>query len=299
MIWILERLLEAGHKPAVLMRGYKSSTKGGTCCCANDALQDAIHGCGSDEAVEIQRRCPRARLVVEPDRIAGAREAVERGCDVAVMDDGFQHRRLARDLDIVLIDATNPFGGGMLPRGLGREPAGSLRRAGLAIITRADRVGSAELDRLRPRVSEVVTTANVLAARHAPVAVCDLFGRGEAGCDLQDLRGRRAWLFAAVGNPRSFLATAEELGLQVVDYRFWPDHHRWSDEELEAMAREARLTKPDMILTTEKDAVKLPPDYPNWPAPLRVVRVGIEFLGDDGDALRRRLMETAKHPPKA
>ncbi|MBN1345748.1 MAG: tetraacyldisaccharide 4'-kinase [Phycisphaerae bacterium] len=289
VIWILQRLVETRRRPGVLMRGYKASQI--ACCQANQALQDAIHGCENDEAREIRRRCPRADLVIDPDRVAGAAKAAGIGCDVLVMDDGFQHRRLARDLDVVLVDATFPFGGGLLPRGMRREPIDSLKRADVVVITRADQVHESERDGLRRRLGELTEGAPVLCACHRPVELCDQTGRCDAGTGVDSMRGRRAWIFAALGNPAAFSATVERMGCAVVGSRFWPDHHAWSDAELDDMARAAGSAAADVILTTEKDAVKLPPDRPKWPAPLRVVRIGMDFLGGDADVMCAKLSE--------
>jgi len=284
VIWILQRLAELGRRPAVLMRGYGAGAGRG-CCRANQALQDAIHGCQNDEAREIRRRCPRADLVIDPDRVAGADKAAAMGCDVLVMDDGFQHRRLARDLDIVLIDATDPFSAGLLPRGMRREPVGSLARANVVVVTRADQVTAEVLQTLRQRLIGLAPDAPVLAARHRPIELCDQAGRCDPDMPVDAMAGRRAWVFAGLGNPSAFIATVEGMGYEVTGRRFYPDHHTCSDAELDGMAIQAGQAGAEVVLTTEKDAVKLPPDRPDWPAPLRVVRVGIEFLDDDAEMM--------------
>ncbi len=293
VIWIVERLLEAGRRPAVLMRGYKAAPSG--CCRANQALQDAIHGCENDEAREIRRRCPRADLVIDPDRATGATRATDAGADMLVMDDGFQHRRLARDLDVVLVDAAMPFGGGLLPRGMRREPVRSLARADLVVVTRADRIPCESLASLRHTLGERVPGAPVLAARHRPIGLCDPSGKVDTEMPVDEAKARRAWIFAAVANPTGFAATVEAMGFAIVGRRFWPDHHTWNDAELDDMAQQARQNEPDVILATEKDAVKLPPDWPDWPAPLRVVRVGIEFLDDDAATMRECIHRIVTH----
>jgi tetraacyldisaccharide 4'-kinase len=293
VIWILQRLIEMHRRPAVLMRGYKAQPAG--CCQAGRIVQDRPDDCDNDEAREIRRRCPQAKIVVNPDRVAGAHKAIALGCDVLVMDDGFQHRRLGRDLDIVLIDATRPFGGGhMLPHGMLREPVGSLRRADLVVITRSDQVSTDQLNKLRRRLEGIALPSAeqagagglpILAASHQPVELCDQQGAADLQMTVQAAAGRRAWLFAALGNPSGFSATVERMGFEIVGRRFWPDHYAWTDADLDRMAADACAAAPDVVLTTEKDAVKLPPDRPNWPAALRVVRVTIAFHGDGAGTL--------------
>ena len=290
VIWILQRLAELRRRPAVLMRGYGAGAGG--CCRANQALQDAIHGCENDEAREIRRRCPRADLVIDPDRVAGADKAAAMGCDVLVMDDGFQHRRLARDLNIVLIDATDPFSAGLLPRGMRREPVQSLGRADVVVVTRADQVTGEVLQTLRRQLVELAPDAPLLAARHHPIELCDQAGRCDPDMPVDAMADRRAWVFASLGNPTAFIATVEGMGFEVTGRRFHPDHHTCSDAELDGMAIQAGQAGAEVVLTTEKDAVKLPPDRPDWPAPLRVVRVGIEFLDDDAETMNRLIGRT-------
>jgi len=292
VVWVLRQLIGAGFRPGVLMRGYRARST--ACCSANEAFQKAVKGCDNDEARELSRRCPEAALIIDPDRVAGARRAAAMGCDVLVMDDGFQHRRLARDLDVVLLDATCPFGGGaVLPRGMLREPADSLRRAHLVILTRCDQVLPEALRALRQEVGGLAPGVPIAQAVHRPVELCDQGGRLDTLTPLSSLAGRRVWLFAGLGNPSSFVRTVEQLGAAVVGTSFWPDHYTWTDAELTDMAGQAKAASPDWVLTSEKDAVRLPPDHPRWPVPLRVVRIGIQFDDADADAVRRMILAVA------
>lgn len=290
VIWVLQELIGLGRRPGVLMRGYKARVN--ACCRATEAFRQAVEGCENDEAREIRRRCPQAKLIVNPDRLAGAHAAIDQGCDVLVMDDGFQHRRLGRDLDVVLIDATVPFGHeAMLPRGMLREPATSLRRAHLLVITRSDQISPESLANLRRRIATLAPDVPVLSAAHRPVELCDPAGRPDAQMPVSSVAGRHAWVFAGLGNPAAFIATVERMGFVVVGRQFWPDHHTWTDDELDTMARQAAAAKADMVLTTEKDAVRLPPDRPAWPAPLRVVRVAMTFADHEGATARELLIQ--------
>lgn len=174
----------------------------------------------------------------------------------------------------------------MLPRGMRRESVASLGRADLIVMTRTDQVSDEQLDALRRRLAGLARGAPILAARHQPVEVCDQRGDADPEMPIESARGRRAWVFAGLGNPEGFAATVERMGFQIVGRRYWPDHHAWSDDELDDMARQACQASPDIVLTTEKDAVRLPPDRPHWPVPLRVVRIGIEFLGNDAETIQ-------------
>ncbi len=150
--YLCRRLCTAGWRPAIVSRGY--GARAGP----------------NDEALLLAANLPAVPHVQEPDRVAGAREAIERhGCDIIVLDDGFQHRRLRRDLDLVLIDCTNPFGYGyLLPRGLLREPLAGLRRADAIVLTRAECLPPADLDQLRRQLERLAGNKPLLTASHRP-----------------------------------------------------------------------------------------------------------------------------------
>ena len=194
--WVAGRLLRAGHSPAIVSRGY-----------------GAARGTVSDEAAELALLLPGVPHVADADRVAGARTAARAGAGVVVLDDGFQHRRLHRDLDLVAIDATDPFGcGHVFPRGLLRERLAGLSRAHAAILTRATAVPPERRDAIRARLAEACAgrVPGVWAeASHAPVALRDGEGNRE---DLGWLAGRDVVGFAGIGNPAAFRDTLHALG---------------------------------------------------------------------------------------
>ncbi len=234
--WVTAVLAAAGRSPAILTRGYKSA------------------GGRSDEA-ELLTTLTGAAVVVNPDRVAGAREAASRGADVVVMDDGFQHLRLERDLDIVLVDATNPFGGGAcLPLGRLREPLSGLARAGAVVITRTDQADPSSLDRIRQVLATRAPAAITATAVHRPAGVVDPDGNE---CPPVSLRGRSAFLFCGLGNPGAFFKTAEAAGVAIAGTRALPDHARYDPARIGRLNDEARAAGAAIALTTRKDAVKL------------------------------------------
>ncbi len=262
-LWLCRHLLGRGLRPAVVSRGYK-----------------ATRGALPDEAAMLTRGCPEAVTVADPDRRRGAARAVDEcGADVVVLDDGFQHRRLGRDLDIVLIDATCPFGyGRLLPRGLLREPLSSLRRAALAVITRADQIPAGELAALVRRVGELSAGRPVVRSVHRPAGFADLSGTPaeapNASC--------RAVLFAGIARPAAFARPVRGMGLPPVGARWYPDHHAYGVCDIAELGALARSSRADVLLTTEKDAVKLPKLEGLWPCPVRALRIDIDFLEEDG-----------------
>ncbi|MGD8396476.1 MAG: tetraacyldisaccharide 4'-kinase, partial [Candidatus Eiseniibacteriota bacterium] len=182
------------------------------------------------------------------DRVAGARLALEHGADVAVLDDGFQHRRLARRLDLVLLDASDPFGGGrLLPAGRLREPLGGLRRADLILVTRDP--DAATLAAVERRVRAAGAGAPLLAAGHRRAGFVDPRGAAAAA-------PAQALAFCGIGNPARFRADLEEAGIRLLDFVAFADHHRYARGELAGLERRARASGA-VLVTTEKDLARL------------------------------------------
>jgi tetraacyldisaccharide 4'-kinase len=240
--WLAGAARDKGQRPAILTRGYRTDTA---------RL--------SDEPAELVALCPDAPVIVNPDRVAGAEEAIgKHGAEVLLMDDGFQHRRLARDLDIVTIDATAPFGyGHLLPAGLLREPVSELRRAQAVVLTRCDQVQLRALETIEERVREISPLAVVARAIHAPAQVERSDGSRIA---LEELKGQRVFAFCGLGNPQAFFETVRRLSCVLAGSRTFDDHHEYTDGCLAQILAEARRCDAELTLTTRKDwtkAVKL------------------------------------------
>jgi tetraacyldisaccharide 4'-kinase len=234
--WVVRQLRLLGRQPAILTRGYKAT------------------GGKSDEA-ELLKNLTAAEVVVNPDRRAGAAAAVAAGADVLVMDDGFQHRRLRRDLDIVLIDATRPFGyGACLPAGRLREPLCGLRRAGAIVITRGDQVSSDRLADLRDRLQRLAPQATLAVATHKPTGIIDEAGQTQPA---DSLVGRRVMLFCGLGNPEAFTRSAEALGAQIVGSCALADHVEYTPAVVRRICEAGRKAQAQILLTTQKDGVKV------------------------------------------
>ena len=271
VIDLVTRLDRMGKSPAIVSRGYGSPA-----------------GEPNDEERLVRRHCPSVSYFANPDRAAAAEEACLRcGADVIVLDDGFQHRRLARALDIVLIDATNPFGyGRLLPRGLLREPPTALRRADAVVITRAGQVSPARISALDTKLRRLAGSAALLKCHHRVTGI-DLIDGMPTG---ESLEGARAVLFAAIGNPAAFRQTALSLGVQVVGERYWPDHHRYGRRDLDNLLSVSAFPPHDLLLTTEKDAVKLAELGGLDHARIRVIRIEIDFA-DGSDTILDQLLQ--------
>jgi len=271
---LAERLLAAGRRPAVLSRGYGASRRDDRVVSDGErVLLDAAGG--GDEPVLLARRLPGLRVLCGSDRGALAGKAVALGADLLLLDDGFQHRRLLRDLDVVVLDAANPWGNGhCLPRGPNREPPSALRRAGLVWLGHADRASAEALESLR-RLARLHTGRAPVESRHAPRDLVD--GRMARGFPLAELAGSRVGLLTGVARPGSVRRTVEGLGAHVVQEFVFPDHHRFTEREVaDALGATSRAGASHLV-TTEKDAVRLPPGSAGDDR-LRVVRIDAEVV---------------------
>lgn len=250
---VIERVkqeLAAGQRVAVLTRGYGAVASDTTIALAGAeaALQPERVG---DEAALIGRHAPEALIVRDADRIRGARVAVERGCDTLVLDDGFQYVQLARDEDIVLIDATNPFGNGrLLPRGILREPVGALARATSIVVTRCDQ--AADVDAVVSRLRAIVPDIAIRTTQHAPVGLWNADSQKRLPLDM--LRDRDVTEVCAIGRPEAFRATLESLGARVTEVHTFRDHAPIDTSR----ARGA------FVVTTEKDAIRMKRGPSHW-----------------------------------
>jgi len=264
-----------GGAPLIVSRGY-----GGD------------EGRPNEEARELERLCPHVPHVQNPDRARAIRAWLQRQpCDVAILDDGFQHRRCGRDLDIVLIDALRPFGYGyLLPRGLLREPVSALRRADVIVITRAAWLADDAVARLKARVGNLARGGTpVLLAEHQPTGI--LLPDGSRR-DLAWLAGREVAAACAIANPQAFRLTLERLGAHVAPFEVFRDHHAYTADDLNRLVGAAEAAGAKVLVTTGKDFVKWFPmiDAGQVARGVELAAVQIALRITEGeDLLRRRI----------
>jgi len=271
--WLARWLMARGRRPAILSRGYGAFSAG------------SPHGAENDEARLLREDLPGAMQVVDRDRVRGGLRAIAQGADCLLLDDGFQHLRLYRDVDIVLIDALDPFGGGhVLPAGFLRERASALRDADVMVITRAHAVEESCRLALRQRLLCHAPDVPIIESAHRPVSL-----ESTSGCtsEPESLAGKRVYLFCAIGNPRAFLRDVQGLGATVVAAHFFEDHHRYLPRDCDALLSELRRANAEVALTTRKDAVKLSGMWPD-DVPLCVLRT--EFTIVSGMELLERVL---------
>jgi tetraacyldisaccharide 4'-kinase len=237
--WIARWLRKRELRVALVSRGY-----------------GAEEGSRNDEALELEHALPDVPHLLNSDRVAAAQVAIEElASQVILLDDGFQHRRLARDLDIVLLDAWEPFGfGHVFPRGTLREPVSSLRRADIVCLTRADQVDTARRSEIRDRVRQVAEAAIWCEAAHAPQNLFTAAGTVEP---IERLLGERVAAFCGIGNPFAFRATLGSLGCEIAAWREFPDHHAYTAADVAELANWTAQHTVDAVICTHKDLVKL------------------------------------------
>ncbi|MFO0815449.1 MAG: tetraacyldisaccharide 4'-kinase [Gemmatales bacterium] len=225
----------------------------------------------NDEALVLEENLPDVPHLQGADRVALAQMAIEElETELLVLDDGFQHRRLQRDLDIVLIDATCPWGYGFcLPGGLLREPVRGIRRAGLVVITRVDQVNPKQLTAIRETVREIHPACPVVLSNHVPRCLQNTSEQQA----LDELKQREVLAFCGIGNPEAFWQTLRRTGCNILDTRIFPDHFNYQRHDVEKLAEWVRLfPQGTWVVTTQKDFVKLRIDdlggKPLWSLPI-------------------------------
>ncbi len=281
VIDLAQRLVALGAHPAVLLRGYRG---GGS-------------GIGSDEAMLLREALGSAVPVeADADRSAGAKRVLQAhpGTDVFLLDDGFQHRQVYRDIDLVLIDVTQPFGfGRVLPRGMLREPVKNLRRASAVILTRADQVQPDRLAGLDRQVKQITSRAPIAHVAYTWGGYCDAQGVAHP---REVLGNKRVLGVCGVGNPDAFEARLRAEVGQMVEMRVLGDHYQYRRDQIEGWGQDAQRAGLDAIVTTDKDWVKWRGllDGATLPIPIYRPRLCVAFI-DNGqralDALLNGVLE--------
>ncbi len=231
-IFLADYFLTAGKKPAVLIRGY-----------------------GRDECGMLRDELPDVPVFVGQDRVAGARRAASGGRDVLILDDAFQHRRIGRDLNILLLDSVSLFGNGCLfPRGILREPVSSLKRADIFALTKTDRVSARRRKDIIRQLAEADPGKPVILTRHRPSFLTDVTG---AAYSADSLHGKKVMLVSGIADPDHFAFLVEETGAEIVSRCDYADHHRYRQADIDSICAECAEKEAEAIVVTAKDHVKI------------------------------------------
>jgi tetraacyldisaccharide 4'-kinase len=264
--WLASRLREMDRRVAIVSRGYGAEA-----------------GAQNDEAMELELSLPDVPHLQNPDRIEAARTAIEElESQSIVLDDGFQHRRLGRDLDIVLLDALEPFGyGHLLPRGLLREPLSNLERADWIGLSRADQVDEETRSAIQQESQRRAPNCGWFEVIHRPTC----WGNAtREQLSLDQLRDRSLVAFCGIGNPNGFRRSLTDLQLNIEQFHVFPDHHGYTREDLELLEQGGADLDDPVFVCTRKDLVKISVDriggHPLWS-----LQIGIEFQRGEAELM--------------
>jgi len=275
LIHIAGMLEERGRNVLILTRGYGGAESSNAVITPGENILNSRF---SDE-VRLMVSSLNSTLGVGSDRVRSHTMANEDAdFDFCLLDDGFQHWKIKRDIDIVVLDATAPFGNGLsLPRGSLREPRYSLGRADAVIVTRANQTD--DLKRSINEIRNVTRSIPVIVSEYRVDGVIDV--KTGRNIEMEELIGRVFRAFTAVANPGSFYRTAEEIGLSIKSRRSFRDHHIFTQYDADELAKEARAEQCDAFIVTEKDSVKLKTlDFSS--IPVYAIRISLHILeGED------------------
>jgi len=265
--WLTKKLCFK-YQCVILTRGYKAAET------------------GSEEAKMLAGACENVPVIVNPDRTAGAMEAVQfHGAQVLILDDAFQHRKLERDIDIVAIDATCPLGfEKILPAGLLRESITSLKRADAAIITRSNQVSEFEIEDIEKQLMKINPELIIAKAVHKPAQLMESLGKE---FQLSDIKGKKVFAFCGIGNPQAFFNTLSDLDADLVSHKTFNDHHHYSEHDLKDIIYNAQQSSAELIVTTEKDWAKIDIDWRGVSTfKTAILKIAIEITSGGDDITR-------------
>ncbi|MDR1701651.1 MAG: tetraacyldisaccharide 4'-kinase [Sporomusaceae bacterium] len=254
---------DQGFKVAVLNRGYRASFQGDAALVSDgEKTYLPVSECG-DEAYLLAQTLPGVMVVIGKNRAVAGQFAIEKhGAEVLIIDDGYQHWRLKRDLDIVLIDTLDPFGNKYtLPRGILREPLACLDRADIFLLTKTNQSSAQKQDIICWELRKYNQTAAIVKSSHAPGSFTNLNAwllKGGEKENTVSLDNTAVVAFSALGNPASFEQTLNSLGVKTAAFICYPDHHYYTIDEMLDLAQKAAVLNAAALVTTEKDAVKIP-----------------------------------------
>lgn len=270
------RLFEAGLRPGILTRGYGGKASDPVVLRQGKGERGEV----GDEPLLLSSRLPEVPVVVSRERILGAKALLASGAFIGVADDAFQHRRLGRDVEIVLVDARCPFGNGsIVPAGPLREGPEGLARAHAVVITKFDQVSPEAGQQLIDRLSQWVSKDRLFTAR----LVLGNWARWDGDWDPVEqelLEGKKALAFSAIGSPGSFLRFLADMKVDVADEMTFRDHHRFLDSDMDRIIARIGETEADCLVCTEKDVYNLPPGWVP-PVPLFIPRVSSQVIEEE------------------
>jgi tetraacyldisaccharide 4'-kinase len=238
VIWLCRYLTQKGLRCAILTRGYKTFGQA-----------------DADEPALLAKSCPGVQVVVNPDRLEGAQKAITQfGAQILILDDGFQHRRIRRDLNILAVDATCPFGyGRLLPAGLLREQIRGLVRADAVVINRFDQAQPEQIDKIEKTIRKYAGQIPIARSCHRQDHGLACGGKK---LPIECFRDKKLFVFCGIGNPAAFVYCLGQQGMNIVGSKFFNDHHAYSRQDIKEIAALASACGAEFAVCTQKDWVK-------------------------------------------
>ncbi len=293
---------DLGYKVVILNRGYRAKWHGEVGIVSDGKKLQMTAAEAGDEAFMLAKHLPNVPVLIGAERALTGKYAIEHfGAEVAILDDGYQHWQLERDLDILLVDAVNVFGNGyILPRGTLRESMSHISRADVCLITKVDQAEAGAVEDIRKTVGKYNSAAQVVESIHQPrcfIQLSDWFENlAQEGIAIEKISGKKVMAVSAIGNPASFERTLTDMGAEVIESLRYPDHHEYTMKEMQEVLQQADALDAEAIVITEKDAVKIPEEVAqaNWSIPIFVICVEVKFQvgGEEFKAdLQHRLSE--------
>ena len=299
---LAREIRDLGYRVVILNRGYRSKWHGeiGVVSDGKTLHMDAAEA--GDEAYMLAKHLPNVPVLIGAERAVTGKYAIEHfGAEVAILDDGYQHWQLIRDMDILLVDAVNVFGNGhLLPRGTLRESMSHISRADVCLITKVDQAAEGAVNGIRDTVHKYNADAKIVESIHQPRCLIPLaewfIDLSSEGVCVESISGKKIMAVSAIGNPASFERTLRDLGAEIIESIRYPDHHEYTVKEMQDVLQQADALGAESIVITEKDAVKIPAEFAktNWNIPIFVICVEVKFQAGAQEfqqELRRRLSE--------
>lgn len=279
---------DMGYRVVILNRGYRADWKGQVGVVSDGRKIYMTVTEAGDEAYLLAKSLPGVPVVIGRNRSVTGDYAVRHlNAEVIILDDAYQHWQLERDLDIVLIDTINVFGNNfLLPRGTLREPLTNLDRAHAFLLTKVDQSTDIARDAIRETVRKYNAEALVIESTHTPRCYIEIEewykGVRPETVSLDKVKGRSVLPFSAIGNPSSFEQTITDLHVNIVDAVRYPDHHDYTMAEMQSIMQKAVDCGAEALVTTDKDAVKIPSEFIHSERPLPVYVLSIEVRFHEG-----------------
>ena len=280
---LAREISDMGYRVAILNRGYRAKWRGEVGIVSDGHTLKMDAETAGDEAFMLAKHLPNVPVLIGAQRAVTGRYAIEHfGAEVAILDDGYQHWQLARDMDILLVDAVNVFGNGyLLPRGTLREPLSHIDRADVCLMTKVDQAAPGAIAHIWETFRSYNQDGLVLESIHQPrqfVRLSDWYEDIAAGgVPVTEMEGKKVLAVSAIGNPASFEQTLADLGIEMVESMRYPDHHDYGERDMAEVLYRAETLGVEAIVITEKDAVKVPGDVvrAKWRIPMYVISVEV------------------------